>query len=192
MSKLSHIPKTKTDPQSAAMVFALIAFGIQFVLLILVDGFLLHPIPAPEGTFSLENREFLRFDLPESTAPYWDATILDSYTAAWDVKLYLVEKDGQRHLLDYRTHFVTERTALRRDILIQPDETNTYSLGWVFNRAKVEITNGRMTNCQIRDGEINPRLMMAIYTLLVVAATALETMLYSVCQGKKGYKKIGK
>lgn len=189
MSNQSHTPKTKKDPQSVAMVFALIAFGIQFVLLLLMDGFLLHPIPAPEGTFSLENREILRFDLPASKAPYCDASILDSYTAAWDVKLYLVEQDGQRHLLDYRTHFLTERTALRRDILIRPDETNTYSLGWIFNRAKVEITNGRMTNCQIRDGEINPRLMMAIYTLLAAAATALETMLYSVCQGKKVTKR---
>lgn len=178
MSSQSNVHNRKMDPQSTAIIIALIVFAVNFLLSFLVDGFLLHPIPAPEGSFDLENREFIYFDLSESSAPYSDASILDSYTVARDIKIYLVKQDKEVHLLDFRTHFVTERTALKRDIVIRPNETENYSLGWIFNRATVEISNGRMESCNVNDGEMNPNLIIALYTLIAAAATVLETLLY--------------
>jgi len=125
----------------------------------------------------LDNQFFTRFELEESGAPYADAEIIDRDTVSPDVRIYLVNENGQLHLLDFRSHFVTNRTALKRDIPVASDEDQHYKLGWAFNRADVEISQGRM-KCDLLNGEYNPKLILSVYFLLAALLTAVESFFY--------------
>lgn len=177
MSNQTGASQKKRDPQSAIMVNILITLPICFLLVFLIDGFLLYPIPAPAGTFDLDNPMSPDFELTGSSAPYADAEIVDSDTYSPDACIYLVNANGQLHLLDFRIHFVTRRIALKRDIPIISDETQHYKLGWVFNQADVEISQGRM-KCDLLNGEYNSKLMTAIYFLIAALLTAIESFFY--------------
>lgn len=86
-----HSPIKKI--QSAFVINVLLTFGIMFVLALLVDGFLLHSISAPKGTFELGNSSLSEFDLTDSDASYSDALVVDQVSGGEGAKIYLVNQN---------------------------------------------------------------------------------------------------
>lgn len=178
MSGPTDAPRKKRDPQTAIARNILITLPVCFLLVFLIDGFLLHPIPAPAGAFDLDNPSPPDFELTGSSAPYADAEIIDSIISDPEVKIYLVNADGQLHLLDFQEHFITRRMALKRDISITSEETQQYKLGWAFNQMYVEISQGHITLRDTKGGSTYPHQMLTIYFLITVPLTAMESFFY--------------
>ena len=114
MTKQTAAPRSKGDDQPRILRNLIIVFVLALVLIFLWDAFLFHPIPAPEGTFDLESVSSPEFDLAHSGTVYADAVVLECHRHQ-DSTIYLVEWEGQLHLLDFRTHFVSKRSRLCED-----------------------------------------------------------------------------
>lgn len=79
---------------------------VNIVIIFLIDGFLLHPIPAPEGTFSLSGGSYAEFNLAEAGTGYSNDNIIDTYFPN-DEQIYLVRQGDELHLLEFRVHRYT-------------------------------------------------------------------------------------
>ena len=81
---------------------------VNVAIIFLIDGFLLHPIPAPEGTFSFSGGSYAEFDLAEAGTGYSNDNIIDTYFPN-DERIYLVRQGDELHLLEFRVHRYTKR-----------------------------------------------------------------------------------
>lgn len=59
-------------------------------------------------------------------------------------KIYLVNQNDELHLLYFHKHWATQRLALWNDITVEDSGTESYELGWTFDRYSVEISDGRI------------------------------------------------
>lgn len=112
----------------------IVAFAVFAVLIFLFDAFVLHSIPVSGG----------KFDLSTSDSEYADATILFSDTSGSNSQTYLVEKDGELHILYYEFHYISGRGDLVGDVIADPVGTNVYYIGTFLGRYEVTIADGRM------------------------------------------------
>lgn len=92
---------------------------LSMILVMLFDCFVLHPIPAPEGTFDIHGSR-PRFVLAESGCEYADAKILSSNTTHPGSEVFLVEQDGEIHLIAFKESILFTR-KLAGDLEITGD-----------------------------------------------------------------------
>lgn len=161
----------------------LILFVASFVVVFLLDGFMLHPIPAPEDTFQvLRPEETIRFDLFKTDLPYSNAAFLDSDTSHWDCPVYLVKKDNQAHLLVFEVHFITQRAKLVGDIVIDPTMDETYRAPAFLGSYHVTVSGGRLTSIQWKgfpqSTTIKHSHEVLFYTIFALALASLDNFLY--------------
>lgn len=98
------------------------------MVIFVIDGFLLHPIPPPEGTFSPDHRPAAEFDLSKAGTPYSNSDIIDEYGVS-DGHIYLVRQEDELHLLYFHEHTYTKRSVLKK---ICPLTREQHRLtGWV-------------------------------------------------------------
>lgn len=112
--------------------------GIVFCILLVaaIDIFLLHPIPAPEGTYSIHTPDFpVVFSLEESGTEYADAKRLSSISGRFNHKkeVILVEQDQELHLLMF-DYSIFDRLKLQEDLLITGQLPQSVRIGkWPFH-----------------------------------------------------------
>lgn len=127
-------------PGNAAWKDNLIGFfGIvlSVILVMLFDCFVLHPIPAPEGTFDIHGSP-PDFVLSESGCEYADAKILSSDTTWSGNELFLVEQNNEIHLLVFQESvFFTRKIA--DDVIITGELPQTLKVrnGLVFSSVDI-------------------------------------------------------
>ncbi len=117
-------------PGNAAWKDNLIGFfGIilSIILVMLIDCFILYPIPAPEGTFDVQRADTAPFVLADSGCEYADAKILSSNTAHHGEEIYLVEHNGEIHLIGFRESMLFTR-KIADDLLITGELPQTVNL----------------------------------------------------------------
>jgi hypothetical protein len=129
---------------------AIITFLIILPLVFLFDAFIVHSIPAPEGTFSIhaESGTISKFNLFESSQFYSDAKCIDSDLTDSVYQTYLVEKDGQAHLLLYEFHFISRRGKLVEDIPIDPYLSKTYRINAFLCFYNVTVSEGKLVGTE--------------------------------------------
>lgn len=148
---------------------------VAVLLVGLIDIFLLHPIPAPEGTFALYgNSANVYFDLADSGTEYADAKRLSTAAGVFsgEKEVILVEDEGEVHLLMF-DYSLLRRLKLEEDLLItETGETQTVRIGsWPFF---VDVTidgYNRITNTDTYGSLIGQlgKLTTTAYVLIGVA-----------------------
>lgn len=133
----------KKSPQEriATIVFlnAIIVFIVCSVAAFCIDAYVRHPIPKQEGEKD--------FALAKADTPYSNAIILSSYRGYQFCDIFLVEQDGENHLLYFSHHFQTGRRALAADVAIDDVTPNqSVNIGTKLHRIAVEIENGKIVN----------------------------------------------
>lgn len=170
-----HSPIKKI--QSAFVINVLLTFGIMFVLALLVDGFLLHSISAPKGTFELGNSSLSEFDLTDSDASYSDALVVDQVSGGEGAKIYLVNQNDELHLLYFHKHWATQRLALWNDITVEDSGAESYELGWTYDRYSVEISDGRIAEVTSSGGGTY-LVYIGIYVTISAVITVVESFIF--------------
>lgn len=189
MAKQPETQKKKRDDQTRILWNLIIVFVLALILIFLWDAFLFHSIPAPEGAFDLDSFSVPAFDLAQSGTVYARATVLERYEHQNSV-LYLVEWEGQLHLLDVRTHFVSQRSRLCKDILVPENGVRVYRTGWGYEPVVTVVQDGKIIYCQEDVFLTVPtyRVMMTIYVLAAAAIAFLESLIYRKATGRRWRK----
>ena len=119
-------------------------FGIvlSIILVMLFDCFVLHPIPAPKGTYDIQQANRAPFVLADSGCEYADAKILSSHTNSSVGEVYLVEQNGEVHLLVFSTSVLYTR-KITDDLLVTSTETQRLRAGGFPCYYNLTIENGR-------------------------------------------------
>lgn len=189
MAKQPETQKKKRDDQTRILWNLIIVFVLALILIFLWDAFLFHSIPAPEGAFDLDSFSVPAFDLAQSGTVYARATVLERYEHQNSV-LYLVEWEGQLHLLDVRTHFVSQRSRLCKDILVPENGVRVYRTGWGYEPVVTVVQDGKIIYCQEDVFLTVPtyRVMMTVYVLAAAAIAFLESLIYRKATGRRWRK----
>ena len=112
-------------------IWGFLGIILCILLVAAIDIFLLHPIPAPEGTYSIHTPATpVYFRLEDSGTEYADAMRLSSTTGHFngEKEIILVEKDGKMHLLMF-DYSLFSRLKLQEDLLITGDLPQTVRIG---------------------------------------------------------------
>ncbi len=189
MAKQPETQKKKRDDQTCILWNLIIVFVLALILIFLWDAFLFHSIPAPEGTFDLDSFSSPEFDLAQSGTVYADAVVLERYEHQNSV-LYLVEWEGQLHLLDVRTHFVSKRSRLCEDAIVPENGVRVYRTGWGYEPVVTVVQDGKIIYCQEDVFLTVPtyRVMMTVYVLAAAAIAFLESLIYRKATGRRWRK----
>ena len=189
MMKQTAAPRRKGDDQTRILWNLIIVFALALVLIFLWDAFLFHPIPAPEGTFDLDSFSSPEFDLAQSGTVYADAVVLECHRHQ-DSTIYLVEWEEQLHLLDVRTHFVSQRSRLCKDIIVPENGVRVYRTGWGYEPVVTVVQDGNIIYCQEDVFLTVPtyRVMMTVYVLAAAAIAFLESLIYRKATGRRWRK----
>lgn len=189
MAKQPETQKKKRDDQTRILWNLIIVFVLALILIFLWDAFLFHSIPAPEGTFDLDSFSVPAFDLAQSGTVYADAVVLECHRHQ-DSTIYLVEREEQLHLLDVRTHFVSQRSRLCKDILVPENGVRVYRTGWGYEPVVTVVQDGKIIYCQEDVFLTVPtyRVMMTVYVLAAAAIAFLESLIYRKATGRRWRK----
>ena len=189
MAKQPETQKKKRDDQTRILWNLIIVFVLALILIFLWDAFLFHSIPAPEGTFDLDSFSVPAFDLAQSGTVYADAVVLERYEHQ-NSTIYLVEWEGQLHLLDVRTHFVSQRSRLCKDIIVPENGVRVYRTGWGYEPVVTVVQDGKIIYCQEDVFLTVPtyRVMMTVYVLAAAATAFLESLIYRKATGRRWRK----
>lgn len=184
MAKQPETQKKKRDDQTRILRNLIIVFVLALILIFLWDAFLFHSIPAPEGTFDLDSFSVPAFDLAQSGTVYADAVVLECHRHQAST-IYLVEREEQLHLLDVRTHFVSQRSRLCKDILVPENGVRVYRTGWGYEPVVTVVQDGKIIYCQEDVFLTVPtyRVMMTVYVLAAAAIAFLESLIYRKATG---------
>ena len=189
MMKQTAAPRSKGDDQTRILWNLIIVFVLALILIFLWDAFLFHPIPAPEGAFDLDSFSVPVFDLAQSGTVYADAVVLECHRHQ-DSTIYLVERGEQLHLLDVRTHFVSQRSRLCKDIIVPENGVRVYRTGWGYEPVVTVVQDGKIIYCQEDVFLTVPtyRVMMTVYVLAAAAIAFLESLIYRKATGRRWRK----
>lgn len=189
MAKQPETQKKKRDDQTRILWNLIIVFVLALILIFLWDAFLFHSIPAPEGTFDLDSFSVPAFDLAQSGTVYADAVVQECHRHQ-DSTIYLVEREEQLHLLDVRTHFVSQRSRLCKDILVPENGVRVYRTGWGYEPVVTVVQDGKIIYCQEDVFLTVPtyRVMMTVYVLAAAAIAFLESLIYRKATGRRWRK----
>lgn len=189
MAKQPETQKKKRDDQTRILWNLIIVFVLALVLIFLWDAFLFHSIPAPEGTFDLDSFSVPAFDLAQSGTVYAGAAVLERYEHQ-NSTIYLLEWEGQLHLLDVRTHFVSQRSRLCKDIIVPENGVRVYRTGWGYEPVVTVVQDGKIIYCQEDVFLTVPtyRVMMTVYVLAAAAIAFLESLIYRKATGRRWRK----
>ena len=189
MTKQTAAPRSKGEDQPRILRNLIIVFVLALILIFLWDAFLFHSIPAPEGTFDLDSFSSPEFDLAHSGTVYADAAVLECHRHQ-DSTIYLVEWEGQLHLLDFRTHFVSKRSRLCEDAIVPETGVQVYRTGWGYEPVVTVVQDGKIIYCQEDVFLTVPtyRVMMTVYVLAAAAIAFLESLIYRKATGRRWRK----
>lgn len=166
---------SRRNPGKWMLINVIVTFLVACVLAFAIDGYLLHPIPAhPDGKAHLD------------TTPYAGVLILDSDSSSSQFfEVFLVEQDGQNHLLYLKNHFPTGRHALTDDVVVDDDATENIRLGKKTAGITVELIDGRIHNTY--GGLFAVSSYSTVYILIGFIVTAVESVLfwYLFCRERK-------
>ena len=155
--------------------------GIVFCILLVgaIDIFLLHPIPAPEGTYSIQTPATpVYFRLEDSGTEYADAKRLSSTTGRFngEKEIILVEKDGEIHLLMF-DYSLFSRLRLQEDLLITGSLPQRVRIG--NSPFHVDLTIDE--NCRIDSNSVSSLTIYQLSKLTNAADIVLGIAMAMVC-----------
>lgn len=173
--------KTKDLERAATDRFVALVV-ILFVGLFLLDAFVIHSIPAPEGTFRVTDGADWEFDLYKRDVPYSDSKCLGSSATDSRNRIYLVQAGEEVHLLVFDTHFATLRTGMIGDIEIDPNVNKTYRIPALLGSYRVTISNGRLRRTEwhgiYRNRSMINRPEIVAYFLTALVLAVVDNILY--------------
>lgn len=168
--------KTNQEKRMKIMLLnMLIVFILASLAAFIVDGWLLHPIPSQGYGNS--------FSLSKTDTPYANAEILHaSHTDSAVNDVFMVQLDGKIHMLYFARHRMTDRHALKDDVIVEPGFTGGVTVGTNLNRVTMHLENGRVVN---RSGVSYGSGAGGFYLTVGMIATALESLLLWLFLKKK-------
>lgn len=113
---------------------------------------------------------------------YSDSECLDSNDYDSDVHIYLVRSGEEVHLLVFETHFITLRTGMIKDLVIDPMENKTYRVPVIWGSYHITVSDGKIQRTewlglQNRTNLHNSPILRA-YLFTAAALAALDNFLY--------------
>ena len=163
---------TKNSNQEKRAKVMTVNMMVVFVIVALaafcVDGFLLHPIPS-QGYGST-------FRMTEADTPYANATILEArHENSAENDVFMVEQDGEIHMLYFARHGITDRHALKDDVIVEPDFTGNVRVGTTRNQVTLIMENGKIVNRS--EVSYGSNRALGGYLGIGVLVTAVESVL---------------
>lgn len=166
-----------------AVVVIILSFAIAFYL----GGFVWYPIPSPDSRIQVDSYgESVEFDVHTQGLGYEEATIIDE-THCGERNVYLLKEYGELHLVNFEEHPITGRLRVQDDILIE-EPSGSVTLKNLFFNGFFEITDGRISNISIGYAISKFHILSAMYVLVAIIVTALETFLLSYFLKRKNHK----
>ena len=147
----------------------IITFLVSSLLAFCIDGFVMHPIPRQMDTEV--------FDLAMTGIVYADAIVLDeSHAVSQFGDVFLVDWQGETHLVYFKHHFLTGRHALVSDVVITDTSLHQIKVGTIFEQAVVFVEDGRIAN--LSTGPLSVSFYYHIYALIGMMCTAFESAIF--------------
>lgn len=172
--------KSRWDWKDKLVEIGIVVFVLSFFAAYFVDGYVYHPIPAPKNTKMLGS--YYDFDLSQSGSVYADAKVLYKNPYIEDNCIYMVEKDGEIHLLCFEMHYPTQRRRLADDKIIAPGITDSIKLF----RGRVELVDGEVVSSYASTVGI---VKMSYGICLMIAAGVTFVTMLPASLVAKGMKK---
>lgn len=156
-------------------------------LIFMFDGFVVYHIPDPEpaeGIFSTHG-----YSPISAGEPYEGAKLLSVDRSHPGFMAYLLEYEGETHLLLYEFHFITERGKLITDQIVDPSVDQTYEAKVFLCKYKLPIENGKLG--QVESYGLNKYASviyspsMIVYFALATVLALLESALFAKLRKKK-------
>lgn len=166
--------KTINREKAARIIFinAVITFILSSLLAFCIDGYVRHPIPKQQTA------EF--FDISKTDTVYAEATVLDEEHAIHQFgDIFLVEWNGEIHLLYFKHHFQTGRHALISDVVLSESAIGPVNVGSTFEQVVVYLENSKIVN--LSTGSMSVSFYYSIYVLIGMLFTLCEsTVLWAI------------
>ncbi len=149
------------------LINLILVFVVTTLIAFCIDGFLLHPIPS-QGygeTFSLR----------ETDTVYADATILEAHHVGWaKYDIFMVEHNDVIHMLYFARHPMTDRHALKDDVIVEPGFTGGVTVGTKYTQVTMWLENGEKVNSSGMDYGLKPG---GVYLGIAFIVTAVESVI---------------
>lgn len=174
--------KTISREKASKIVFVniVITFIISSLLAFCIDGFVRHPIP------SQQNTEYLNLELTDTT--YADAIVLDEEHVLHQFgDIFLVDLNGEVHLLYFKHHFQTDRYALTSDVIVDDVSSQIIKVGTAIEQVTVFIEDSKIVNTST--GPMSVSFYYSIYLLVGMIFTVCESViLWSLLKRRLNHK----
>ena len=166
--------------------FFIVLFLFAF-LIFMFDGFVVYQIPDPEpveGIFSSHG-----YSPISAGEPYEGAKLLSVDRSHHGFMSYLLEYEGETHLLLYEFHFITERGKLITDQIVDPSVDQTYEAKAFLCTYKLPIENGKLG--QVESYGLNKYASvihspsMAVYFIVAFVLALAESAIFAKLRKKK-------
>ena len=157
---------TKEKRVKILIINALVAFIVFSAVVFCVDGLVLHNIPTENGEIT---------DLSQTNTGYSNMMVLDTENYPQNGQVFMVEKDGQVHVLYFKIHSPTGRYAFKSDTIVQTDLAQKVVVDDGVENVVITIEDKSITNASMHyfAASDNGSVYMAIALLLTVFETAI-------------------
>ena len=175
--------KAITQERARKIIFVnvVITFIISSLLAFCIDGFVRHPITQQQNT------EHLNIKLTDTI--YADATVLDEEHGLHQFcDIFLVDLNGEVHLLYFKHHFQTDRYALTSDVIVDDVSSQIIKVGTAIEQVTVFIEDAKIVN--ISTGPMSVSFYYSIYLLVGMTFTVFESvLLWGLLKKRLNYKR---
>ena len=171
--------KEYKGPAEATLWNFLIALFLFALLIFLYDGFIVHNIPVPEVTYASTGNNYSPLSKGE---PFEGAKLISAYRAHHDFLAYLLEYEGETHLLVYEFHFVTNRGTLLADLIVDASVDQTYTIKGFLCKYIAPVSGGKLGDVYYmginKSSSMKNNPVILIYFLSAGALAFVEAVIY--------------
>lgn len=178
---MAKSPHSNADISRKVTINFIAALVLFLIVTFIIDGFVLYPIPAPEGYFTASGVT-PSFNLYDSEEAYADSVLIDvSQTHPRDFKIYLMEYQDETHLLLYTFHSYTGRGRLAGDLVIDPDAAQTYTVEDLVGSYSIPVADRKISQVEysgLQSMGIRANPFYLIYLVCALVPTLIVNTIY--------------
>jgi len=171
--------KEYTGPAAATLKNFVIALFLFAILFFLYDGFIVHNIPVPEITYQSTANNYSPMSAGE---PFEGAALISVDRHHSDYLAYLLEYEGETHLLVYEFHFVTNRGRLAADLIVDASVDQTYHAKGFLCKYVVPVSGGKLGDVHYtginKSASMTRNPVILIYFLSAAVLALVEALIY--------------
>ncbi len=170
----------QTSQKDKTNLHFFVTFLAVTVLAFVIHGYVIYPIPPSQTKNASEYSTRQNYVIKEAfDDEYADGQILDRWVELYSCA-FIVEQDGERHLLYFGEHLYTGRWRMIDDIVIAEDETRTHTFMVCGIPCQWAVVDGSFRQGYYMGGGSNKTwtLMFMLYALIGILVALVELTIY--------------